>query len=92
MADIDESMLDPIGLGGKDQTFKPPVWKEKQFLIIADGMGKTIAEKSVAQQIGFHTAESAGEKSFVLFQNGRGPALGALMLNKKVHRTFSCKE
>ena len=81
MADIHDSVSDPIGDAGEDHALEPPVREKDQLLIFPRSVGQHVAEYT-AQQIGFHPAEPAGKKMIRLLQGSRCPALGALMFNE----------
>ena len=81
MADVHDSLFDSVGDTVKKHTLKSPIGEIEQVLVSRSRVREHIA-KQIAQKIGFHTAELAGEEVVGFLQSCRGPALGALGLNE----------
>jgi hypothetical protein len=74
-------VLDAIGNAGEEHAFKTPVGEKHQFLIFSCIVRQYVTVDP-AQKVGLDPAELATEKVVCLFQGGRRPALGALVLDK----------
>ena len=91
VADVDEFVVNSLRVTGKKHPLKSPIGKEYDLFIFRSLAGKHIAEKVFGHQIRLHPTKLTGKQAVGLVQNGRCPALGALMFNKKIDGCTPCR-
>ena len=84
VADIDEFLINSLGVTGKQHAFKPPIGEKYELFILGRIVREHITKNVFGHQIRFHPAKLTGKQAISFFQGSRCPALGALMFDLKI--------
>jgi hypothetical protein len=83
VADVDEFLINSLGVTGKQHALKSPIGKKYKLFVRRRVVREHIPENVFGHQIRFHSAKLTGKQAVSLFQRSRCPALGALVFNLK---------
>jgi hypothetical protein len=83
VAYVDDAVVDPFPKRREENAFETPVGYIRQRFSLGRGMGQKEAEEILRIQKGLNLAIGAGKEMIRFFQNNRGPALRALVVDEE---------